>query len=394
MEQEVTSQVGEKLRQAREKEKLSQSQVAEMVGCTREYISMIESGRRIPKLKLLKRLAAIYKVDIRWLLEGKEEAEPDTFKMLPRAPEITQADKKVIEEFVKYCEDYAWLEEKLGIKKHEMTEQRKPVPTSWREMRIQAKRLAMEERGRLQLGDGPIRDIFLLLENQGVHVIRISLPNSQLDGIFAYDPEKGAFVLINTNRTKGKQTFTAAHEYCHYLRDRSRGYYPCKSEEDYLPYKSEENYLTRIHRKDVERFADLFATHFLMPEEGIRRIVEEQFGIGHALRAEEVIYLKRYFGVSYSAMLIRLLELGCITKDQYEQLKRVSVEKLERSLYGSEAEEDRVLEPPKVPPTLVVLALEAYSRGFISLTRLAEIWRMKTSEVEEILQSAGYHIRK
>ncbi|MFA4029650.1 MAG: hypothetical protein GDYSWBUE_000943 [Candidatus Fervidibacterota bacterium] len=315
MEQEVTSQVGEKLRQAREKEKLSQSQVAEMVGCTREYISMIESGRRIPKLKLLKRLAAIYKVDIRWLLEGKEEAEPDTFKMLPRAPEITQADKKVIEEFVKYCEDYAWLEEKLGIKKHEMTEQRKPVPTSWREMRIQAKRLAMEERGRLQLGDGPIRDIFLLLENQGVHVIRISLPNSQLDGIFAYDPEKGAFVLINTNRTKGKQTFTAAHEYCHYLRDRSRGYYPCKSEEDYLPYKSEENYLTRV-------------------------------------------------------------------------------EKLERSLYGSEAEEDRVLEPPKVPPTLVVLALEAYSRGFISLTRLAEIWRMKTSEVEEILQSAGYHIRK
>lgn len=385
MEQEVTSRVGEKLRQARERRNLSQSQVARMVNCTREYISMIESGRRMPKVDLLRKLSAIYGVDIRWLLEGKEESEDDTFKMLLRAPELTPADRKAIEEFVKYCEDYAWLEEKLGIRKHEVPEQHKPPPSNWREMQAQAKWLAKEERGRLQLGDGPIRDIFSLLENQGVHVIRIPMPRSQLDGAFAYDPEKGAFILVNSDRTKGKQTFTAAHEYCHYLRDRSKGYRPCKADD--------EDYLSRIQHRDVEKFADLFATHFLMPEESVRQIVEEQFGIGRALHAEEVIYLKRYFGVSYSAMLIRLLELGYISKDQYDQLKKVSVERLERSLYGSEADEE-ILEPPRVPPTLVVLALEAYSRGFITLKRLAEIWRMKTSEVEEILQFAGYGIRR
>ncbi|MCS7254536.1 MAG: XRE family transcriptional regulator [Armatimonadota bacterium] len=385
MERIVTSSVGEKLRQAREKEKLSQSQVAEMVGCTREYISMIESGKRMPKISMLKRLATIYKVDIHWLLEGGEEPEIDTFSMLLRAPEVKEIDKKAIREFVKYCEDYAWLEEKLGIKKHEMSEQRRQVPTNWREMQIQAKRLAKEERGRLQLGDGPIRDIFSLLENQGLHVIRILMhKNSPLDGAFAYDPEKGAFILVNASRTRGKQAFTAAHEYCHYLRDRTRGYRPCKIDEDYL---------SRIQQhKDVERFADLFATHFLMPEEGVRRIVDEQFGIGYALRAEEVIYLKRYFGVSYSAMLIRLLELEYISREAYEQLKSISVEKLERTLYGDEAEE-KPLEPPKVPPMLVVLALEAYSRGFITLTRLAEIWRMRPPEVREILRSAGYDIR-
>lgn len=389
MELNVTKGVGEKLRQLREGHGFSQAEVANMVGCTREYISMIESGKRMPKLGLLRRLAAIYRVDVQWLLGEVKEEKPNPLIMLLRSEGLTQSDRKMLEEFKRYCEDYAWLESKLAIVKKMAPAypQRTHHSHSWQELYAAAKKLAEDERGRLNLGDGPIRDIFSLLENQGLHVMRIAMPNSQLDGAFAYDETMGAFILVNAHRTKGKQVFTAAHEYCHFLKDRSKGYHPCKAEEDYLSRLQQQ--------KELERFADLFATHFLMPEEGVRRVVNEQFGLGHALGPEEAIYLKRYFGVSYSAMLLRLRELRAITADQYEQLKRISVEKLERKLFGDEGlEEEKYIEPPKVPPMLAVLALEAYGRGFISLTRLAEIWRMKEAEVKEILRFAGYEIRR
>jgi len=41
---------------------------------------------------------------------------------------------------------------------------------------------------------------------------------------------------------------------------------------------------------------------------------------------------------------------------------------------------------------LAILALEAYSRRLISLDRLAEIWRISSSEAYEILKSAGYEV--
>ncbi|HID06680.1 MAG TPA: ImmA/IrrE family metallo-endopeptidase, partial [Armatimonadetes bacterium] len=250
------------------------------------------------------------------------------------------------------------------------------------EMQEAARWLADKERARLQLGDQPIGDIFSLLENQGLRIIRIAIPNSKLDGAFAYERNKGAFALVNASRSKGKQTFTAAHEYCHFLKDRADGYHPCQIHDDYT---------AQLRQKELERFANVFATHFLMPETGVREVVESQFGLGHGLRAEEVIYLKRYFGVSYIAMLLRLRELGYLSEERYEQLARVRVIALERRLYGdAEVDREQLEAPPRVPPLLAVLALEAYNRGLISLSRLAEIWRMKSAEAQEILREAGY----
>ncbi|MFA4016267.1 MAG: hypothetical protein RUDDFDWM_001370 [Candidatus Fervidibacterota bacterium] len=377
MDKSVARRVAEKLMAKRREFGLSQAQVAEKIGCTREYISMIESGKRMPNLMILKRLAELYKVDIQWLLG--EESSTNVFSMLLRAAPIGKADKKRLEEFVKCCEDYAWLERILAVRKKEAPQYRYTTPSFKPEMSIWAKKLASEERKRLGLGDDPIGDIFKLLENQGLHIIRIPLPNSRIDGAFAYDPEKGAFALINADRKKGKQVFTAAHEYCHFIKDRSSGYHPCETAEGYSP----------PHQKDLERFADLFATHFLMPEEGVRSIVESNFNPAQ-IGVEDVIYLKRHFGVSYMAMLIRLKELGYIRQTQFEQLREVSVEKIERTLYGES--EERQEQPPKIPPLLAVLALEAYSRRLISLDRLAEIWRISSSEAYEILKSAGYEV--
>ena len=56
------------LRRARIEAKLTQSDVAELLGVTQSYISKVESGQIRIDLMLLKEIAKIYKKNISWFL--------------------------------------------------------------------------------------------------------------------------------------------------------------------------------------------------------------------------------------------------------------------------------------------------------------------------------------
>ena len=46
----VMKEFGENLRKIREEQKISQSQLAEQIGTTQQYVSRLESGKHIPSL--------------------------------------------------------------------------------------------------------------------------------------------------------------------------------------------------------------------------------------------------------------------------------------------------------------------------------------------------------
>jgi transcriptional regulator with XRE-family HTH domain len=62
-------QVGVKLRQLRQKKKLSQAALAARAGFTREYVNKIEAGRYNPPLTTLNELAKALRVKLTALLE-------------------------------------------------------------------------------------------------------------------------------------------------------------------------------------------------------------------------------------------------------------------------------------------------------------------------------------
>jgi len=66
--------VGERLRQARLAAGLSQKEIA-FAECTSGYVSLIESGRRVPSLQVLRGLAERVGVPEAWLATGSEEDE-------------------------------------------------------------------------------------------------------------------------------------------------------------------------------------------------------------------------------------------------------------------------------------------------------------------------------
>lgn len=60
-------------------------------------------------------------------------------------------------------------------------------------------------------------DPFKILKDNGIHILLKDFEN--LDGIIINDEDNFTVVGINNNRSLFRQRFTAAHEYCHFIKD-------------------------------------------------------------------------------------------------------------------------------------------------------------------------------
>ena len=84
----------------------------------------------------------------------------------------------------------------------------------------------------------------------------------------------------------------------------------------------------------LAEFAQTFAACLLMPASKVRAIVEKEFG-DRRLTFEQVLYLKRYFGVSFAAMLRKVRELGFVTAAQFEDYIKRDPDSREREVFGA-----------------------------------------------------------
>jgi Zn-dependent peptidase ImmA (M78 family)/transcriptional regulator with XRE-family HTH domain len=363
--------LGSRLKKARTGLGLSQAAMARALGVSSEFISLLESDKRAPSLATLNKIASLLKKDIGYFLEEKEggfnillrgatagvECAPESSLELgpapgpapgakpglPTVPAITsvppapsapavptafygldQVARSVLQRFKRYCDDYVRLERLTG----------RHLGLAPLYANISPELLAEEERRRLGLGDEPIRDIFALAELNGCRILRMPIPAaSKLSGVFIFLEEcEAAFALINSADPPGRQAFTVAHEYCHYLKDRHEG----PLIDDPGVFSDEFVSLSRPR----EEFAQRFAAAFLMPASKVRATIEKEFG-GRKIASEQALYLKRYFGVSFAAMLRRLRELGYLSAAQHEDWLKLHPEIREKEVFGDLREESR-----------------------------------------------------
>jgi Zn-dependent peptidase ImmA (M78 family)/DNA-binding XRE family transcriptional regulator len=305
--------LGIKLRIERESLGLTQEELAKAVGLSSEFISLLELGKRMPSLDSLKSIAEFLNKDISNFLREKETAIDRLFSQKPVKPEV----KSALNKFKKYCDDYLKVEEATG--------RRLEVAPAY--SHIGPERLAADERRRLGLGDSPIKNIFLLVEMNGMRVYRQSLPDEyKISGIFIYfDIKEAAFALINKNLSEEEQVFVAAHEYYHYLKDRYTD--PIIDNPDVFM----DEYVSLYHPR--EKFAQTFARRFLMPPTKVKDVIEKDLKSSR-IEFGDVVYLKRYFGVSTLAMLQTLKELECIDYSQYKKFQDLDEKAYEQALFG------------------------------------------------------------
>ena len=339
-----------RLKKAREEMGLTQEAFARALGLSSEFISLLEAGKRAPSLNTLARISAYFNRDASFFLGEKEPAFTVLFRAA--AHSLSPKARLELEHFQRYGEDYLRLEEAMG-RPLELA----PLYSGT----ISPERMAAEERRRLGLGGEPIRDIFALLERNGCRILGRPFPEDvEISGVFIFlEAQNAAFALINSANTACRQVFTAAHEYCHYLKDRHDA--PLIDTLEIFGEKPRaiggqggsrlglggtkpmNGQLTNGFREvgpgAKEQFAQVFAAHFLMPPAKVREVVDKDFGSGRRLSYDDVLLIKRYFGTSAQAMLRMLRDLDLVSAARYEDFLSLDPVAREREVFGASAEE-------------------------------------------------------
>ncbi len=306
--------LGTRLKRAREEINLSQGAFAKSLGLSSEYISLLESGKRTPSFETLLKVAGFLNKNVSYFFEDLRPAferpvrpggdrrkgpqgppeVPGHLRKIPRARGGRPAAASTSPRATPASPPSGWPR-RSGAGSGSATS---PSATSWPSARSTA----------------------------AASSARSLAEEARIAGIFVFDEErKAAFALINANEPPGFQTLIAAHLYGHYLMDRDDS--PIVDNPDVVVDEYVSLYPPR------EQFAQTFASRFLVPPGKLLELIEKDIR-AKSLAFDDVLFLKRYFGVSTRAMLRTLRGLGILPEAKFEEFFKRNPEDREEEVFG------------------------------------------------------------
>lgn len=147
----------------------------------------------------------------------------------------------------------------------------------------------LKKKGKVSFPIDPIK----ILYDAGVDVVLKDFEN--LDGIIINDEDNCTIVGINANNVLQRQRFTAAHEYCHYIKDLKKEV----GSTDYIECLKRSN-------KKIEKYANDFAGYLLMPTDELNLVCEQYKNQKGFIEFESITIIAEYFGVSFYSCLNRI----------------------------------------------------------------------------------------
>lgn len=275
--------------------RLSQAQLAALVGVSPATISKWRSGSQAPERDTLERLASVVNVTPEWftrapsmkvslpLFRSNASAHVAARAMLEARVEWAQDVALALAEFVDYPA--------LNLPTRSFTD---PDQITADEIEL----AASECRDLWRIGRTAVPDLALAIEGAGVVLVREETGVSQIEGLSAWSEELGRpLVLLSADKDNGyRSRFDLAHELGHLILHR------------HIPRPTE-----RERHKQLEQQAHRFAGAFLLPAE---TFADE---IRTPVTLDDLLLLKRRWGVSVAAMVMRLRALK-IVDDEGAQL--------------------------------------------------------------------------
>ena len=368
--------VAARLRGAREAAGLTQTDVATDLRVARTTLVAMEQGRRRVRTDELQHLARLYGTSVNALLR-REAVHVD---LVHRFRKLGTASDESIERAACLMSDLVRaeveLENLLGVTRTRNYPPARPLLPG--DVRLQAENDAIELRQWLGLAMAPVRDVMSLLElDLGVR-LHVRPLDGQVSGLFAYDDNVGACILLNANHPPARQAQTAAHELGH-LTSRRQTPDVCRSD--------------RENDSREERYANVFGRAFLTPARTVTLKFEDVTAGASRFTRRHVILLAHVFGVSREAMVRRLEEIGLVkrgTWDWFESNGRITDEQA-RQVLGEQlaADPERGNAQCPVSHRLGLLAAEAHRRELLSEGQLARLLGLDRVELRDILLDAG-----
>jgi len=366
--------LGERIRSARLNLGLNQEQLADEVGLPRPAISQIESGKRAIDSMELVAFSKALREPLSFFLEPLyEEGEEEPVKVLYRSDDISERDKSTVDDFLVLAKDYTMLEKLLGLNLSQpLPSWGTEIKTKWDAI-VDGQKTAEALRGVLNLGLAPVKELDKVLESAGIKVVMRAIPDSKVWGFSLSSKALGHCIFANTYCVRERQNFTLAHELGHLVMDRNHSATVLTAKEA--------QQLNDDLKVLIEIRANSFAAAFLMPEAAIEHALAK---LGMSRRTTEQLttvtieYLRNHFGVSYDAMLWRLINLKWISKqDRQKFVFQLEEEKGETA--SSSPKES-------LPERYRNLAFKAYQSAKISIGKLAELLRIDVYEARKLVK--------
>lgn len=292
--------IPERLVEAREARGLSVSGLAELVALSRQSVHDYERGRHTPQPEVLDRLAVVLHVPSSFLFRKYDQRPAQaihfrSLKSTTKTARTSSANKLTwLQRVTTYLLDF------LELPSNNIPALYEGAPLGLSDAEVE--RAAQATRRHWGMGDGPIPDVVLEMENAGAVVMRLPLLDRKIDAFSCWSPVDGrAFVVLNADKGAAvRSRFDAAHELAHLVLHRHITPSDQGQKEVY---------------DRMEEQAHMFAGAFLLPAETFGR----EFLVPSI---DGFLNLKRKWGVSVGAMIKRTSRLGLAPDDVVARLWR------------------------------------------------------------------------
>lgn len=287
---------GERLKEARLFNKMTITQIAELLNVSKQMVSKYEKGRATPSEESLKILEKELKFP-RDFFFGSDNftlrSAGTFFRSRYTATQTEKLPAEINKNYVAMIRDYLGnfidfpnLDWELSGLDYTPSEYAKYIREQW------------------NLGEKPIENVSLLLEEKGFVISRIDTQSDKVDafGSSVTVNEKEYYIIMMEGKDYSfyRQQFSLAHELGHWLLHEN-----IKSPQD----------MGAVEYRQMEDEANEFAAEFLLPSHAFKQSI-----IGNENDIEYYRYLKRIWQVSIGMMIMRSKSLNIIDSSEYTNL--------------------------------------------------------------------------
>ena len=340
--------IGKQIRKARELLQFTPEEVAEEINVTKKDIMDWEEERTRPNLSQLEKLAKFYGREIDYFLrETPSSPEKIEFRGKPEKvflKDLSKETKVVLARFDELC--------RTALEFENLLEMKREIKIPCFKQTIPPKTIVKTLREKLNVGGKSLPNLREILENEGVRIFELPIPENEFSGFSFWHSEYGPCILINANEPKGRRNFTLAHELAHLL-------YNHGSSLCYIPIK-----LGEVH-KGLEYKANQVAIELLLPKAAVVEDFRKR-SLSSTPSQKELAQMAYYkWSVSIQALGYRLENLGLIeeghtdslweTKPHFKRKKGPRTPTWEKQL-GKQ---------------FVEISIKAHEKGLISIGKLA-----------------------
>ncbi|HRI35156.1 MAG TPA: XRE family transcriptional regulator [Saprospiraceae bacterium] len=352
------------------------AQLALKSGLSESRLRAIREGNVLPSYSELRSISDTLNLPTSFLLS--EYIEDPNYKVLFRKQLGSTTDEKVVNNFNFYIDNIIALKPDLS-KVEDIRSKIQPLPNTYPNAEALAFFFRQEYFDNNHFD--PLISLPSLLSNKLGFIVKVIELGKNADGASAII--NNLVFLILSPRFIGRMLFTLAHELGHILNHHEPG--------DFIYVDKKINLNPKDDKQKIEGFANAFASCLLLPEKGVAILLNKvreinQISSNSPLSDIEILYLSRFYGVSFDVAGFRCEALGLLPKggsyslSQQIRLDFDSAEKRADQLGIPSREEVNF---PQAPDFILDKAIDLIEKEEYSIGKIANLLSISVNTLLE-----------